>query len=263
MASFLGQDVSPEELQLADHVYLWGSARLAHHGLVFEISEGQGDDDPLDCITVLHLSCSVDDPAKVRRVTLREFIAEGSGQSNWSGSLKRARYGAPWAERTLKLPGNSYPMEADEPSAVLQRAQALLEISEGRPDDLAELTTANSEHVIVWCKTNHWRSSQVDGTWSLASAAAIAAGAAAACGNGRGAALLPLLGVTLLWKATQEDGLVCEAPGAPAALLRGGCSDAAVKDELLMQGDGLESETDYVIVYESDVAKYVVAGAGA
>jgi len=255
MACLLGQDVSPEELQLADHVYMWGSPLHTQHGVVVELSEakrpwtGLISDDLHDDIHVLCLSRSVE-AAKARRVTLREFIAEG--QANWCGSLRRARYGVPWAERRLRLPGASYPMEACAVAEALRRARALLEISEERPDDLGPLTAANSEHMAVWCKTGQWRSSQVDCAWGLASAAAIAAGAAAAC-RSPGAAVLPLLGATMLWRASQEEGLLYEDAGAPAALLDAGCCPEAPE---AAEAQGLDHETDYVVVYEGDAAQY-------
>jgi len=251
MASFLGQDVSPEELQLADHVYMWGPLHT-QHGLVVEFSEAKrpwtdvSSDDLQHDIHVLCLSSSV-----ARRVTLLEFIAEG--QANWCGSLRRARYSVPWAERRLRLPGASYPMEACASVAALRRARALLEIGEERPHDLGPLTAANSEHMVVWCKTGQWRSSQVDNAWSLASAAAVAAGAAAASCRSPGAALLPLLGATLLWKASQEDWLPGEDAGAPAALLGAGCCPEVPAET---KAEGLDHETDYVVVYEGDAAQY-------
>lgn len=157
-------------------------------------------------------------------------------------------------------------MQADSPEVVLRRARALLEISQLRPRDLGMLTLANAEHVVVWCKTNQWRSSQVDGALSLASAAVIAAGAAAAC-RSPSATLLPLLGGALLWRASQDEGLLCASSGAPAALHGGGwplapspAGQACRVDE--KQGSGLEDETDYVIVHEADVpSEYVLSGA--
>lgn len=263
MASFLGQDVSPEELQLADHVYMWGSPLHTQHGLVVEFSEakrpwtGLSSDDLQDNIHVLCLSRSGAPAAPssmdVRRVTLREFIAEG--QANWCGSLRRARYSAPRAGRGPRLPGASYPMEARASAEALRRARALLEIGEERPHDLGPLTAANSEHMAVWCKTGQWRSSRVDGAWGLASATAIAAGAAAAY-KSPGAALLPLLGATLLWKASMEEGLLCEEAVAPAALLGAGCCPEA---PATAKAEGLDHETDYVVVYDGDVAQYVAA----
>jgi hypothetical protein len=266
MASLSGQDVRPEELRPADHVYVETSPQHVFHGLVVEVHDSQ--DEPLDRVVVLHLSCVEAPSAKVQQSTLREFLDTVRNEAGWTSgdaSLKLARYGLSWSECKL-WQGVGYPIDTDVVPAVLWRARALLEISELRPHDLGNMTVANAEHVVVWCKTSQWRSTvqdkirSADSALSLASAAALAAGAAAACRRSPGVALLPLLGGALMWKAAHDQGRHQGGlGGAPAAL----CKHVADKDPMGDAGanHGLDSETDYVVVYEADVAAYLLAAA--
>mmetsp|Transcript_41607 Transcript_41607/g.107652 ORF Transcript_41607/g.107652 Transcript_41607/m.107652 type:complete len:306 (-) Transcript_41607:94-1011(-) len=285
--SWFVHDAQPEELRLGDHIYKWGSPLHTHHGLVYQILEApspQIDPDAenlLDRIIVLHLSFSTEEKreAKIHRVPLRTFLAgDRKGQQ---GLLKRARYSVPWAENMVKLPGTCYSMHADAPAVALRRAQALLELTELRPYDLSALTFSNCEHVIVWCKTGHWRSAQVDGAFGLAGTAALLAGAAAAA-RSPGAGLLPLLGGVLLWQVARIDGAV-DAEGVPPALACGGrailgdsasCGDELVsfslaEGELVVGGAALaelageachnsEGDEEYLYVGSEDEADFVM-----
>jgi len=225
--AWLIHDVLIEELQVSDHVYKWGSPVHTHHGLVVEILEAPSPrldtdgDDLLDRIIVLHLSFNGPEAeqAKVHRVPLRTSLTNGLKGS--PQRLKRARYGVSRAEHALKLPGTCYSMQADAPETVLRRAHLLLDASQSQPYDLHSLTSANCEHVIVWCKTGVWQSSQVDGAFNLMRAAALAAGVAAACRAPTARGLLPLLGGIILWKASvPESPPAGNSGGFPSKLVQ-------------------------------------------
>jgi hypothetical protein len=206
--------------------------------MVYNISEvasppeDQAEDDLLDRITVLQLSFpeQVDAGAKIHCTSLRTFLV--AGRKGWEGGLKRARYDVSTAEHILKLPGTCYPFEADSNDVALSRGKALLQISEtssARLYELKALTQANCEHVIVWCKTGQWRSSQVNTPVGLARVATLAAAGVAACrglsgGNGsQGPGILaPLLGGALLWKVSQQESANNRADKPPGFVIAAG-----------------------------------------
>lgn len=253
LLGWLRHDVSPEELAPGDHIYKWGSPFHTHHGLVLEVLEVpspplEGGGELLDRIIVLHLNFSFDQGdgrrvARVHRVPLRGFLQGGSKSIRWSlmdPVLKRARYGVPRAEHSVKRAGTCYLDQRDTPEVVLARGRRLLEASESRPYDFEALTTANCEHMVVWCTTGCWKSSQVDG--AAMKAAALAAAAFAAVAGPRapvaGAAAGLVLGGALLAGGHHDTSAASArlghgAGGAPSALgegpPEGGPGDAEVE----------------------------------
>lgn len=258
--SWFCQDVLPEELSVGDHIYQWGSPMHAHHGLVYEILEAPelvADEDDesdrlLDRISVLHLCFEGEESKgpKVNCVPLRTFLT--LGWKGWDGSLKLSRYNVSWAEHKVKLPGTCYPFAADTPAAVLQRGKALLETSHLRPQDLQDLTFADCEHIIVWCKTGKWKYSQTDNALGIARVVALVACVVAACRK-PGSRFLPFIGGVLLWKVTQQDVTGDCTGGLPPFLLKEGNDDSTqlplarqVSKDATEAADDVENE--YVVV---------------
>jgi hypothetical protein len=218
--SWLNHDVSPEELQIGDHIYKWDSMFRASHGLVYRFVEASdlhaedGKAELLDRIIVLHASLDEDNSsaaAEIRCISLRNFLSCGS--KGFDCGLKRARYDVSRAEHMMKLPGTCYPFEPSSTVDVLRRGEALIQASELHPYNLRSLTQANCEHIVVWCKTGQWRSSQVENVVALARSVAFVLAGIAACRGAsstpgaKGSSLLaPLLGGALLWKvSTQQE----------------------------------------------------------
>ncbi|CAE8595337.1 unnamed protein product, partial [Polarella glacialis] len=146
---------------------------------------------------------------------------------------------------------------------------ALLEVSDLQSYDLSFCLTssANCEHFIVWCKTGHWRSSQVEGAFPLARAAALTAGVVAAYRSPGASGLIPLLGA-LLWASStpaSPDGgkgriSIHEQPlgdetgknGEPEhfddATVQGAQEDVSDEDD--------EDDSEYVVLEKEDAAAY-------
>eukprot|EP00397_Hematodinium_sp_SG-2012_P011621 GEMP01011765.1.p1 GENE.GEMP01011765.1~~GEMP01011765.1.p1 ORF type:complete len:372 (+),score=64.60 GEMP01011765.1:185-1300(+) len=170
-------DILPSELQLGDHIYVWGSMGIhTHHGIVTHIMDQPSMHRiPLDDrIIVTHFSPvhSSSFPFKnvmdvlrgngtlslVYDVPLRDFV----GSNPTFGGLKRARYSVPQAEYWVKRAGTCYQERADPAQVALRRAQMLLE-EHNRLEQVysvATAMTANCEHMAFWCKTGIWRSAQ-------------------------------------------------------------------------------------------------------